>query len=437
MAPHLRDRGQASLEYVALLALLVVALGTALAFGGALPRLDRTVVATVRHGVCLVSGGVCTPGEARAAGLAPCPLFRRSADERASASVVMIALQRGDSMALERRSDGTASVSFMDGESAGYTGGVGVRLSPLGVQASADYVAGAAFTAGRTWEFSTVAAAEAFVRRYAADQSLGGEVREVGHDLCFLCPGWLRGHGRPELPPPSSRSIEGGVFAQATATLGLSAAGIDGVSADPSVGAVLGRQTAGSRTTWYLGLDGSLLLHLGPVLSPLAGARSASAVVELTSDHGRPVELRVRAAATASGDPVLSMLTMSDAQLGDALRASLAGAGPGGRALEAEVALDLRDPANLAAVQAFLSGGLPRPEEVAALGRRLTSDAAVDLHLFDYHASDFDVSGELGFGGRVGAEYQRSVEVRRLLGAWSRRPGGPVRPREDCTGPAP
>src|SRR6266545_4020795 len=148
------------------------------------------------------------------------------------------------------------------------TGGVGLRLSPLRLNAAVSGTAGVAFTAGRTWDLPTVEAAAAFIKRYAAGRSLGGEARQLGHDLCFLCPGWLRGRGRPRLPPPSSRSIEGGVFANATAALGLAQRGGYPVSADPSVGAVLGRQTAGSRTTWYVRVDASLLVHLGPVLSP-------------------------------------------------------------------------------------------------------------------------------------------------------------------------
>jgi hypothetical protein len=429
-----RNRGQASLEYVALLALLVVLLTGGLAFTGALPPLGHSVIAAVRHGICLVSGNVCTAREAQSAGLAPCPLFRRSENEQASGSVAIVALARGDAMALERRSDGTASVSFMDGGQAGVTAGVGLRFSPLHVNASIQGTAGVQFTAGRTWEFGTVAAAETFVRRYASGQSLGGEVRELGHKLCFLCPGWLRGPGRPKLPPPSSRSVEGGVLGQATVALGVEGKGGYPVSYDPTLGAVLGRQTAGSRTTWYVEVDGKLLKHVGPVLSPLAGARTASAVMALTYDHGQPVELAVQAATAASDDPSLSGATLTGADLAARLRQAVTG--PPGGALEADVALDLRDPANLAAVRNFFSGGLPGPSEIAALARRLDADAAVDLRLFDYRATDFDVNGNLGLGARLGAGYERTVEVRRLRRAWSRLPGDRLREREDCTGAA-
>ena len=431
-------RGQATLEYVALLAVLAVMLTAGLAFSGALPPLARSLSDAIRHGICLVSGSICTPREAAAAGLDPCPLFRLGRDEKATTSVAIVSLQRGDAMAIEHLSDGTATVSFMDGGGLGVTGGIGLRLSPLGVHASLSGTAGARFTGGRTWKFPTVAAAEAFVRRFASGQTLGGEIREVGHDICFLCPGWLRGRGRPDLPPPASRSIQGGAFGEAAATLDIPIGGrlIPSVSAGPSMDAVLGRQTEGARTTWYLRVDSSMLLHLGPVLSSVGGARTAASVLELTTAHGRPLTLRVRAASAASDDPGLSAATVTGDELAEGVRRAVSGpARADGRALETDVALDLRDPVNLAAVRAFLGGGPPLPSEIAALGRRLATDSAVDVRMFDYDPSGVDVSAEGALGVRFGAGYQRTVEVRHLLGAWSRRPGDRLRAREDCTSP--
>ena len=126
--PPSRDTGQASLEYVALLAVLGVLLGGALAFSGALPPLARSLSGALRHGICLVSGSICTPGEAAAAGLEPCPLFRRHQQEQGTVSVAVITLQRGDSMVIERLSDGRVKVSFVDYEGAGATVGAGLRL---------------------------------------------------------------------------------------------------------------------------------------------------------------------------------------------------------------------------------------------------------------------------------------------------------------------
>ncbi len=428
-------RGQASLEYVALLAVLAVLLTGALAFGGALPPLARSVSGAIRHGICLVSGSICTPREAEAAGLEPCPLFRRDQQEQGTVSVAVISLRRGDSMVIERLSNGHVTVSFVDSEGAGATAGVGVRLTPLRIRASATAIGGAVFTSGRTWDFSSAAAAQAFIRRFASGQTLGGEIREVGHDVCFLCPGWLRGKGRPELPPPTSEAVEGGAFGEATATLEVPVSSRRAlpINADLQATAVLGRETEGTRTTWYLAANAQLLQHLGPVLAPLGGARTTSVVLAYTTEAGRPRTLEVRAAAAASDEPGLTPATISMDDLAEGVRHAVAGPDSGGGlALEADVSLDLRDPRNLDAVRAFLGGGPPLPGEIDALGHRIAAAAGVDIRLFDYGASDFELSGEASLGLRFGAGYERTVQVSRLLGAWSRLPGDRLRAREDC-----
>ena len=60
------------------------------------------------------------------------------------------------------------------------------------------------------------------------------------------------------------------------------------INADLQATAVLGRETEGATTTWYLAANAQLLQHLGPVLAPLGGARTTSVVVELHYEGGRP-----------------------------------------------------------------------------------------------------------------------------------------------------
>ena len=79
----------------------------------------------VRHGICLVAGGVCTPGEARAAGFAPCLVHARADRERLGGRLLVVRLGRGDSLLVERRSDGSAAVSFADGGGPGRASGSG------------------------------------------------------------------------------------------------------------------------------------------------------------------------------------------------------------------------------------------------------------------------------------------------------------------------
>ena len=81
MPPPRPIAGQASAEYVALLA-VVVAVWRGAAAVGSPPALAAKLAGAVRHGICLVAGGVCTPREARAAGLAPCLVHARTDRQR-------------------------------------------------------------------------------------------------------------------------------------------------------------------------------------------------------------------------------------------------------------------------------------------------------------------------------------------------------------------
>src|SRR5215218_10372844 len=125
--------GQASAEYVALLAVVGVVVAGAAAVGSP-PALAARLAAALRHGICRVAGGVCTAGEARLAGLAPCLVHARTDRERLGGRLLVVRLGRGDALLVERRSDGSASVSFTDGATAGGVVGVGLQL-PAGLRA--------------------------------------------------------------------------------------------------------------------------------------------------------------------------------------------------------------------------------------------------------------------------------------------------------------
>jgi hypothetical protein len=86
------------------------------------------IAAEIRHGVCVVSGSLCTPAESRRAGLAPCPVHARSATERAGARVSIIRLDRDDALVIERRSTATVSISFVDGWRGGGEAGAGLSI---------------------------------------------------------------------------------------------------------------------------------------------------------------------------------------------------------------------------------------------------------------------------------------------------------------------
>jgi hypothetical protein len=423
-----------------LVAIVLAGAGTAVAA----PDLAGSVGQALRRGLCVVAGGVCSPGEARALGMKPCPVHVRDNTEKLEAKVLVVKLARGDALVIERRSDGTASVSFVDDWKAGGEVGVGLRFSPLGIDGAADVGAGVQFAGGRTWDFPSLAAAERFVSRFAKHETLAGEVRDA---LPFV-------GGGPRLPEPDARYVEGGAHVELAAELELPLPG--GRDARPEVGGgqrpspggqaaplgaevevegavVLGRRLAGERTTWYVKVSGEAAGRLGAVIGALQATRDGEVALEVTQERGRPVELRVIAAAGLAQELALLGATTDLPALAGRLR-SAAAAGQRqrgtGLAVEAQVALDLTDPANRGAAWDFLTA--PTPSHAAVLARRLDADGSVDVNVFRTTRSETGVGAEAKLVAQLGGEYERVERGRSLIGAWSLTHGGSLRDREDC-----
>lgn len=432
--------GQASVDYVAALALVAVVFAMSASAVGA-PWLPLSLAEAIRHGICVVSGSLCTPAEARRAGLDPCPVHRRSVAERAGATAVLH-LGRGDSMVVERFSDGRARVTFVDGGEVGGTVGVGLD-SPLGPSASGRAGLGVAFNRGRVYEFADWARAQRFLARFARTETMTGEGRRALQALCLRCPEWLEGRAAPRLPEPDATFLEGGTYGDLSAQAGLALpAGRRTVELEAELEAggveLLGRRRSGRRTTWYLRLEGSASAELGAVLGALTAADGGEAALELTVEDRRPVSVTARVAAHYASRIDLVGTGLDTGDVVDRLTAAAAApAEPGdggGVGVEASLALDLTDPANAGAVLGALVPGqstLLRAEALAALGRRL--DVAGELDLRTYRTTRAADGHELG-GGQVlyvGAGYAKTESSRRLISAWSGRPGE-LRRREDC-----
>ena len=421
MPPPRPIAGQASAEYVALLAVVCAVVAGAAAVGS-VPPLAAQVARQVKHGICLVAGGICTPGEARAAGLGPCLVRVRTDRERLGGRVLVVKVGRGDSFLVQRRSDGTAAVSFADGGAVGASFGLGLHFT--GHRADVRGGGGLQFASGRTWEFPTVAAASRFVRRWAHTETLTGELRGI-----------LPGGAHP--PAPDSTYKEGGAYGEFTAAVGLRPGTEASLGAE--LGAVMGRRIEpGGRVTWYDRVDGETAGQLGVVLGALQRHDAAQAAFEVTTVHGRPAQLRVSAAARVHGELAPPGPVSSLADLGKRLEGVRSSPGGHGRRLEAEVSLDLTDPANLAAVQDVVQMlGLRAPptdwpRRVRALAARLDAEGAVDVRVFRERLAQNGLGADVGAAAGFGAGYDRTEEARELLAAWSLRAGGRMREREDC-----
>src|SRR5579884_201219 len=193
------DRGQASLEYVALIAIaaLVMASAVALTSGGIGPR----ILFALQRGVCAVTATPCPAPHRFAADLPQCPLRRASHSEELEASVVFVRLAHDLGAQEVRYSDGHVDVTFTDARDAGLVGDLGVAVRLGGLEAGLDARAHVdlAFAAGRLWHFPDQAAADRFVHRYGSDQTIVGRAVNDLRRACFLCRvvGWQPHRPRP------------------------------------------------------------------------------------------------------------------------------------------------------------------------------------------------------------------------------------------------
>lgn len=432
------SRGQASLDYVAALALVAVLLAIG-ATAVAAPWLPSSLASAIRRGICLVSGSWCSPAQAQAEGLEPCTIRRRSDAERAGVTA-LIGVGRSDALMVERRSDGTASVAFVDGGRLGGELGVGIRLAGNG--ADAKVAAGVVFNQGRLHEFASWPAAQRFLARYAASETMTGEGRRLLRDLCPFCAARVIGDDLAP-PEPDARYTEGGGYADLSAEGGVERpAGDRGPSLEATLEsrgvAVIGRRRQGARTTYYLRIANTATAELGMLLGSLASATEGESAIELTLERGELVTARVRAAAALAAEVELLGTSLDTGEIVDRLSGALtapdATDATGGMAVEASVALDLTDPANHAAVKALLITGpsdLLWAMRLRALGRRLDLDGEVDVATFRTSRSGEDHDYTVRGGVSVGVGYGRTTTARELLAAWSGRPAG-LRRREDC-----
>ena len=363
------ERGQATPEYVGVVTLVAVALSVATAV--AAPDLPRTLVHHLRVGLCIAGGDVCRTGDARRAGLEPCVLTAREGDQHTKITVVAVSYGAHDDMVVERRSDGSARVSFARRDEGGVGRGLGV---PLGPRTVVEVEAGATvgWTSGNVWEFPD----EASLRRFLKQSKLR--------------PGYFTRDGMPE-PAERFRAVSASAGAEAGATI----LGLEQPLAQAGGRAALGRRTRGRRTTWYFDASRDGIHLLGGLLPEIELLQARGTVLAL-SDH--PSELR--------------------------LTVSL----PGHTEIEAR--LDLTQPANAAVARAVLER--PVPSRARALGRHMAEHGTVERRR--YRVRELDSKREIGLDlGFVGFDHGGDRRERTLVSAEVLRPGGSAR-RADCLG---
>lgn len=356
------SRGQASVEYVAAIALvaIVLAVGTVAV---AAPGLPGAVADKLRLALCIVGGDVCRPSDAAARGLEPCVTSAADHERETGLTFLFIRGSGNETYAIERLSDGRIRLSAGYGQGASATAGIGVQLGQLRAGGSAQ--GGLGFNSGQTWVLPDEAALRAVLARVP------------GYDLHNA----LRTFGR--IPQPAETYLEGG--GDGGAQLAVQA-----LKEVPGGGgqarSFLGRRRAGRDTTYYLDLGASTT---GPLVSAVPALDARGRVLaEYTT--GSPPVITLRAATRGSGDTET----------------------------ETVMRLPLGDQADRRAAQQVAFVALANPAlAIADLVTRIRARGTVEQLRYRTRTRSRQWAYGLDLGAALGADHRTSVTTRELVGA--------------------
>jgi hypothetical protein len=405
------DRGQAGVDYVAVLLFVVVVLGAAglAADGSGIPQ---SVDHQLMRALCIVRGGECEQDRA------PCAVVTDRHEDAASARILVFRVGGDKTIVREERSDGTIAITVAYGRQAGLEIAEGVHLAVSlghgGIGLGGELTASAVATSehGFTWIMREPAAADALVARLGVSR---GELER------------LVAAGR--LQAPSQRYDQGGVavtggVSRGRGTLALASDDVAGSRTD----AATGRRTLYVQRT----VEGSLSLTGGAV--GVTGSHRTRERYAVTYDRaGRPVDLMVMTAGRyrvsmdlpARLQPAVGLLSVPTGHV---------------RTYVEETHLDLTDPESLRAAVAFMDQ-VRHPAAVDsasvaivdALRRRLDAVGVVHARTYDADERRYGVDASVGLKGiRIGGQLSRTLEDSHLVAATTRGLDGVWRKRTDC-----
>ncbi|MEA2385789.1 MAG: hypothetical protein QOH72_5760 [Solirubrobacteraceae bacterium] len=403
-----RERGQGTLEYLAVVLLVAVVLGggaTAAAATGAGGDIATAVPHQVLRALCIVTGGDCDRDRA------PCDVSSRADSRSWAIGVAVFKVGHDKTVTMTRRSDGTYAVTLDTAPMGGLETSAGARAKiDLGKRTIS---AGVAITGGvtgsyahqRTWVLHTKGAVEQLVQAIAD----GAELPAADVD----------GH---------EASVEAGADMSAGTVAAISA----GALARLSGGSQIDHAT-GNRTYFFTAaVSGDATASVTGTKANASASGSDGDRYALTmGPDGRWLDLAVTrtGALAARAD-----LPPQVAPIADALDIPAAG----GRRWLTESHLDLTDAENLAAARTLVGAVTdPRhpgaiPAALAGLERRMDDHAVVDARTYAVDRDAFGAEGHIGVELKVGAKYQTSTEQTRLVAATTRGIDGQWRVRHDC-----
>ncbi len=401
------NQGQASIEWVAVVGVVIVALVVAGAASGA-PQIGAVVTRQLRRALCIVARGDCDEDRA------PCVVRSDTNTEASSATFVVIRVSDTTTVLVEGLSDGTWRITRTHDLGAGGELGIGanVSFSGLGLKLALGGEARAWVLAhsgkGEIWPAHSEAEAKAVVQLLAI--------------------------GRHPPGRPAQRFSQHGTLANLQGSVNVPGGTFGGQIADDDVSGTR-TDTATGRTTTYLRerLDLDASFQFGKGAAGVAAHDTTSTNYALTTDRtGRPVDFQIVSVGQLTGAAGLPGFAKGARGLPNARAAD-------GDAWEREQHLDLTDPENLAAATAFMKSYADPGADLGALvvnARALDARLAVDgielLRTYDLHQSSFGAAASAALGIKVAGSYRKSSASMKLLSAEVRGPDGIWTARDDC-----
>jgi hypothetical protein len=374
--------GQASLEYVAVIALVTLLLVFAGPAVGA-PDIPRKVVWGVRLGICFVANDYCRPIDAAVEGLSPCVLDRETQGKDPKLEVAFVQFGARFEWSIASASDGRFLITYTNGGSAGAGAGVGLELGPLTV----DAVEGSAtlrLQKSTAWSFDDAASAKRFIAGLPGSRN--------DHDA--YPPLWTSSESDEELAGSLAKLTVG---AYEAAGVQAAARAADGVRFGP-----------GNEVTVYraLTLDGPDAEAFG---STAAGLGSRKIMAEVLFVAGKPRQLALRRIEPSDN---------------------------GNRMTETVKRLDLRLPGNLMAAEPFvgLNGHVPPVHAVHDVLAWMDGEGTTERAGYSLNDSSHTVGLDFKLGAEFGASHTWTKVSQVLREAEAQAPGGPMRERFDCVG---
>ena len=418
-----QERGQASLEYVGLVAVVAIALA---AMAVLVPRPAHRMLAIVEQALCTGLGRACEIGGEESLALAPCPVRRSTADAAVRATVMSVMVGGGRSALVEERSDGTAALMLADRGQLGVEGGIGATFATDGPSrgARAEASAGLEGGVGRGYEFADVEEALRFLEEHGGSgASLGGV------SGCVLCD--LAGIGSAGHPEPDFTYLEGGGVVRVGAEGGAGPVGAEGRALAAGAQGRRVDHHSGEVTTYYR-VRGDAAADLGGPLAWTGGVGVDSRLEYTAAADGTPLRLMVRSTRSATGRRGLALR-------GQGRGALVRGAAAHGDLVEEVAILDLDERADREAALAFIesldsvAGRLELPARAQALGRRLHRAGESEVRRFSMAAAESELSADAALGLKLGGGVERLATARTLTSARTRPAGATLfLDRTDC-----